>query len=975
VSAGLSGLAAGTTYLYRLVATSAAGTTFGSVRSFTTGAETALTCGASGVASGTGPFTCTYTTVGADTFTVPAGVTQADVGALGGKGGNYFILGDAAHPSPAGDITGRPGGNGGRAAATLSLTPGQVLQIDVAGRGANGTAASRSGGMQNGPSGGQGALGGFGGSNGGVPGGAGDASGANGGTAFNGGNGSGGGGSSDIRMTAGGCGALTCGLGSRVVVASGGGGGGGTGGQGNAIGGAGGDGGAETGADGGATVDGGGRGVSGTGASQLQGGSGGLNPSRHADPPPAEPNDPRFGGDGHNGASGGGGEGGSGNLPCNGTHTPPCQDPNATTSGGGAGGGGGAGLFGGGGGSGGGSTFGGGGGAGGGGGGGSGFVAASATNAALTSGVNTDATNAGNGSVTITWTGVSAADKPSVTIGDATATTSGATLAGTVNPHGASTASVFEYGTSLSFGQITTPDNAGSGNADVPATATLTGLTAGTTYYYRLVATSARGTTLGAVRSFTVAGGGAPVVTTGAASAITDTSATRAATVDARGQRTAFTFEYGTSTAFGSISAIDVASSTTGPQNVSLPISGLQAGTTYLYRIVATNADGTTIGTVQSLTTAATGPSTGPANGTIAIGDNHACVVRTSGQVACWGSNSNAKLGDGTVMSSSVPVAASGLADAVQVSAGSTYTCALRSAGPLACWGIGGSGQFGDGTNGGSFTPAPAAPGITDAVRIVASGATTCAVHPSGAVDCFGQGTDGKLGNGTTANSNVPVAVTGLTDATQVAGGGVHMCAVRTGGQVACWGNNFFGQLGNGQTAPFSSVPVAVVGLTDAVQVSVNDVSTCALRAGGQVVCWGYNGGGYLGNGSTTNSNVPVAVTGLTDATQISGGLDHTCALRAGGQVACWGDNQFGGLGNGTTNPSDGPSVPVAATGLTDAVQIAAGNKSSCAIRRGGQVACWGDNSSLQLGSGTSANSSVPVAVVGITDAGRPPAS
>jgi hypothetical protein len=363
-------------------------------------------CGSTGVLTGSTTLVCTYTTIGSDTFTVPAGVSTVAIDVVGAQGGHYFIAGDAAHGgSPLGDITGRPGGNGGQATGTLaSLTSGQVLQVDVAGKGVNGTAASRSGGMMNGPSGGQGALGGFGGSTGGVPGGPGDASGANGGTAFNGGNGSGAGGSSDVRLATGGCAALTCALSNRVLVGAGGGGGGGTGGQGNALGGAGGDGGGTTGVNGGTTVDGGNAGFSGTGGTQSAGGTGGLNPGRHATPPP-NPNDPRFGGDGANGTSGVGGIGGVGNLPCTGTQNPPCSGgQNPTTSGGGAGGGAGGGYFGGGGGSGGGGTFGGGGGAGGGGGGGSSFAAATVTSPVLTAGVNTGTINGGNGRVTITWT-------------------------------------------------------------------------------------------------------------------------------------------------------------------------------------------------------------------------------------------------------------------------------------------------------------------------------------------------------------------------------------------------------------------------------------------------------------------------------------------------------------------------------------------------------------------------------------------
>ncbi|HET9257630.1 MAG TPA: hypothetical protein VFO16_20845 [Pseudonocardiaceae bacterium] len=113
---------------------------------------TTATCGNTGVLNAAGNM-CTYTTTGSDSFTVPAGVSSVTLDVVGARGGHYFIAGDAAHGgSPAGDITGRPGGNGGEATGILpGLSPGQVLQVDVAGKGINGTAASRSGGMMNGP--------------------------------------------------------------------------------------------------------------------------------------------------------------------------------------------------------------------------------------------------------------------------------------------------------------------------------------------------------------------------------------------------------------------------------------------------------------------------------------------------------------------------------------------------------------------------------------------------------------------------------------------------------------------------------------------------------------------------------------------------------------------------------------------------------------------------------------------------------
>jgi phosphodiesterase/alkaline phosphatase D-like protein len=92
-------------------------------------------------------------------------------------------------------------------------------------------------------------------------------------------------------------------------------------------------------------------------------------------------------------------------------------------------------------------------------------------------------------------------------------------------------------------------------------------------------------------------------VTTGAASSITTTSARLAATVDTRGGQTSFAFEYGTTTSFGSLSAVDNAGAVAGPQAVSLPIAGLTTRTTYLYRVIATNSMGTSVGSVRSFTT------------------------------------------------------------------------------------------------------------------------------------------------------------------------------------------------------------------------------------------------------------------------------------------------------------------------------------------------------------------------------------
>jgi hypothetical protein len=220
-------------------------------------------------------------------------------------------------------------------------------------------------------------------------------------------------------------------------------------------------------------------------------------------------------------------------------------------------------------------------------------------------------------STTYTVTAVTLVAPVVVTGGATGATSSGATLSGSVNPSGSSTDYVFEYGSTAgpsgpTFGAITPVSSAGVGSTAVPVTATAVGLTSNTTYYYRLVATNAGGTSIGAVMSFNTTGvAAAPAVTTAAATSITTSSAALAGTVNPEGQITAFTFEYGSgvtggSPTFGAITPVDQTDGTFISNSVGATLSGLTPSTTYYYRLVATNAAGTTVGPVMSFNTGGT---------------------------------------------------------------------------------------------------------------------------------------------------------------------------------------------------------------------------------------------------------------------------------------------------------------------------------------------------------------------------------
>jgi hypothetical protein len=180
-----------------------------------------------------------------------------------------------------------------------------------------------------------------------------------------------------------------------------------------------------------------------------------------------------------------------------------------------------------------------------------------------------------------------------------------ATVTGTVDANGGATTYHFEYGTSSGYGLQTPERSAGTGDAPVNAEALLEGLTSETTYHYSLVATNAAGISRGADRTFrTAAPPRSPGAVTGAAREIGPQAATVAATVDPNASPTTYRIEYGTSTRYGSFTEPADAGSGDGPAVFRTRLEGLRAYTRYHYRVVATNAVGTTRGSNRSFTTA-----------------------------------------------------------------------------------------------------------------------------------------------------------------------------------------------------------------------------------------------------------------------------------------------------------------------------------------------------------------------------------
>ena len=301
------------------------------------------------------------------------------------------------------------------------------------------------------------------------------------------------------------------------------------------------------------------------------------------------------------------------------------------------------------------------------------------------------------------------------------------------------------------------------------------------------------------------------------------------------------------------------------------------------------------------------------------------------------------------------------------VSAGLMHACAIIAGGAVECWGSNLSGALGDDSTTDSLVPVDVV-GLSSGARSIAvADAHTCAVTSGGGVECWGSNLVGALGDDSAIDSLVPVGVVGLSSGViAVSAGAAHTCAVTSGGAVKCWGWNADGQLGDGSTTD-SAVPVSVVGLSSGVvSVSAGGNHTCAVTSAGAVKCWGDNHEGPLGNGSMIDSAIPVDVTGLSSGVlAVSAGREHTCAVVSTGGIKCWGWNALGQLGNDST--ADSP-VPVDVMGLPSGIlAVSGGVLHTCAVTAAGAVKCWGGNFLGQLGNGTTIDSLAPVDVVGLS--------
>jgi alpha-tubulin suppressor-like RCC1 family protein len=311
----------------------------------------------------------------------------------------------------------------------------------------------------------------------------------------------------------------------------------------------------------------------------------------------------------------------------------------------------------------------------------------------------------------------------------------------------------------------------------------------------------------------------------------------------------------------------------------------------------------------------------------ISAGGASACAVTSAGALYCWGTNQNGAVGDGTTTTRSAAVritkdvTGAELGPVAQVSAGMMHVCAALKDGAVYCWGDDSAGQLGDGMNlvdSGVSALQQHAPkkvaGVTAA--FVESGFLHSCVPSMNGYTCWGSNGAGELGHkpgqsgdqpvtGFAGYANsVPQAGAQVPGSTQASLGMMFSCATTPpSDNVLCWGANASGQLGDLEAGTNSTpipVRVGVIGLMAASkEVAASALyHACAIDKQGTLYCWGGAGAGELGPGVSVGNTLSYAVQVMSGVSHVSVAKFTTCITDATFHVQCWGGNEFGQLGH-----------------------------------------------------------------------------
>ena len=345
-------------------------------------------------------------------------------------------------------------------------------------------------------------------------------------------------------------------------------------------------------------------------------------------------------------------------------------------------------------------------------------------------------------------------------------------------------------------------------------------------------------------------------------------------------------------------------------------------------------------------------------------GTSHSCAILDDGAIRCWGSNGNGQLGDGSRDDKLAPTVVNTPLGriAISVSTGLAHSCAIFDDGSLRCWGDNSQGQLGDGTTVERTVPTLVNLGNGRSASSITLGQThTCSILDDNSVKCWGGNANGQVGDGSTSDRNIPTKILfDGSDVISLSAGSYHTCAILINSSIECWGDNWHGQLGDGSNDR-QLTPKSLGNQYQSRSISSGAFHTCSIMINNSLYCWGFNSGGQLGNGNYDNFNLPnpVPLSENQIPSIIESGFHHTCSVLDNGKVICWGDNAKGQLGDGTNNDriiADEVDIPIGRSALS----ISVGQRHSCAILDDATLYCWGYNSNGQLGNGNIMDKNAP---------------
>lgn len=376
----------------------------------------------------------------------------------------------------------------------------------------------------------------------------------------------------------------------------------------------------------------------------------------------------------------------------------------------------------------------------------------------------------------------------------------------------------------------------------------------------------------------------------------------------------------------------------------------------------------------------------------VSAGGGHTVFVTESGDVYAVGDNSYGQLGDGTNTSSNTLVKVQepwGNKDVIDVSAGENHTLFLLETGEGYTVGSDDERQLGQsreglfaGTRRDQSTPVRVGEDADydrhqwsngDIIDVSGGSSHTAFLLGTGHAYVVGQNNRGQIGHGDTINSGIADKPT----STDEPWGNAKVTAVEAGfdntfflletGEVYATGDNQLGQLGVGYTNDEIDTPEKVDGpwgSTDVIDVAAGQSHAAFLLETGEVYAAG--DAGKLGDGTNTGSYTPVKVNepwGNTDVIEIEAGRHHTLFLLETGEVYATGNNRDGQLGDGTTTDKNTPVKMQEPWGNASVVDMAGGHWHTILLLDTGAVYAVGDNSSGQLGDGTTISRTTPVPI------------